>query len=193
MEDGEAAEGCVDPVLLLEVRENLIGYATLDPPKKLMGIGDGIVEADVKGKMPAILTDANDRKLNGLIPILAEPGMSYHFYSAVGASTKETVTHFKQNKSYSTESRRGRLRVTLLTRGVRLVNVCGRHSRGGASAIGVVTAANAVIGQRRVGHVHEKCQSAGDDVWRHIPSRSFSALDKSKQEARPSKTNTNLP
>ena len=48
--------------------------------------------------MLVILTDADGRKLNVLIPTLVAPGMRRHVYSVVDASTREIVTHFEQNK-----------------------------------------------------------------------------------------------
>lgn len=62
MVDSWATEGgCVDPMLLPENREKRIDCTTLDPPKRLLEIGNVIVKADTKGKMPVILTNANDR------------------------------------------------------------------------------------------------------------------------------------
>lgn len=52
-------DGCVDIVILLNVRQDLLTHTILDPPKSFIGIGKSIDEADVKVKMPVILDDAN--------------------------------------------------------------------------------------------------------------------------------------
>lgn len=93
MLDSDVIEGCVDPVLLPDVRATLIGY-TLDPPKRLLRISNSIVKADAEGNERVIFTDANGRKLNVLILMLVARGMK------CPVSTRGFVTRFEQNRSY---------------------------------------------------------------------------------------------
>lgn len=57
----------------------------------LFGIGNSIVEADVKGKRQEASGTHTGRIRNG-------NGMSWH--SVVDASIRGVITHFKQNKSF---------------------------------------------------------------------------------------------
>lgn len=86
--DSGATEGCVDAVLLPVVCKQFVDYTILGPLKRLIRIGNSIVEADAKRKMAVILTDANGSKLNVLIPMPVAPGMGYHVYSVGDASTR---------------------------------------------------------------------------------------------------------
>lgn len=64
------------PVLLPDVRDELVDYNTIvNPPKRLSGMGKNVVEADVKGKMPVVPTDAKEGWLNVLQPMSVAPGM----------------------------------------------------------------------------------------------------------------------
>ena len=47
-------EGGVGPVVV-----KLVDHTILDPPKRLIGIGHNIVEADANVEKPAIFTDTN--------------------------------------------------------------------------------------------------------------------------------------
>lgn len=58
-----------------------------------------IVEADAKGKIPVIVTYANDMNLNVLISMLVAPGMGYHVQSVVEAPARGVVAYFEENKS----------------------------------------------------------------------------------------------
>lgn len=52
--DTGTIEGRFDPVLQAELRDKLNNYTILDPPKRLIEIGNDVVKADTKGKMSAI-------------------------------------------------------------------------------------------------------------------------------------------
>lgn len=69
-------------MLLQEVCDKAIDYSILDPQKRLIGIGDDIAKAGIKGKMPIKLTDADGTKLNVLILMVVAPGMGWYVYSS---------------------------------------------------------------------------------------------------------------
>lgn len=94
MVDGGAAEGCVEPVLLPDVRDKLVDYTILDPPKRLIGIDKSVLEADAKGKMPIILTHTNVRKLSAPLSMLEVLGIGYHTHPVVDVFTRAVVRHF---------------------------------------------------------------------------------------------------
>lgn len=96
MVGGGATEGCVDPVLLPKVRDMHIDRTILDPSKKLIRIGSNIVNADVKGKMPIILTHADSGKIEVLILMLVEPEIECCIDFIVDASTRGVVTHVEE-------------------------------------------------------------------------------------------------
>lgn len=126
MEDSGATEGSVDPVILPDIRDEFIDYNVLDPRGRLTGIGNSIVEADAKGKM-VILTDVRSRKLNVPIPMSDVMSITSPSLGDRHALRTEQDPSLPWKYNYSIETRRGRLRVVLLTHRARLVSVCGRQ------------------------------------------------------------------
>lgn len=72
MVDNGAKERCVYPTLCV-YRKFAMNPSTI--PKKLVGIDSNVVEAGVKGKMPAVVTDIKGWKFNVLKPTLVATGM----------------------------------------------------------------------------------------------------------------------
>lgn len=192
MVDCGVTEGCVDPVFLSRLRNKHIDDTIMDPSKRLIRIGMSIVKIVIsRAKMPVILTHADGRKLDILIPMLVKPEMEFCIDSIVDASTRGVVTHFEEiQESYSwwkchhlTETRKG----TLFVKRCLSSSGEGSKSRSRVAVTGVIMAATAYVSQSSTGHVHEKMPekfryswSTWKDVRGDVSSCSLCAIKKSK-------------